>query len=63
MLDLGKSMVVKGDLSASEDLTIEGRVEGTITVGGHTLTVGHHGQIEAQSSPGLRQSAARFTAT
>ena len=48
MLDLGKSMVVKGDLSASEDLTIEGRVEGTITVGGRTLTVGHHGQIEAQ---------------
>ncbi len=48
MLDLGKSMVVKGDLSASEDLTIEGRVEGTITVGGHTLTVGHHGQIEAR---------------
>ena len=40
--------VVKGDLSASEDLTIEGRVEGTITVGAHTLTVGHHGQIEAQ---------------
>ena len=38
----------QGNLSASEDLTIEGRVEGTITVGGHTLTVGHHGQIEAQ---------------
>ena len=48
MVDLGKSVVLKGHLSASEDLTIEGRVEGTITVGGHTLTVGHHGQIEAQ---------------
>ena len=48
MLDLGKSMVVKGDLSASEDLTIEGRLEGTITVQGHTLTVGAHAQIEAQ---------------
>ncbi len=48
MLDLGESMVVKGHLSASEDLTIEGRVEGTITVRGHTLTIGHHGQIEAQ---------------
>lgn len=47
MLDLGKSVVVKGHLSASEDLTIEGRVEGTITVGGQ-LTVGHHGQIEAR---------------
>ena len=48
MLDLGKSVVLKGHLSASEDLTIEGRVEGTITVRGHTLTVGHHAQIEAK---------------
>ena len=42
LTDLGKSVVLKGDLFASEDLTIEGRVEGTITVQGHTLTVGHH---------------------
>ena len=48
LTDLGKSVVLKGDLFASEDLTIEGRVEGTITVQGHTLTVGHHAQIEAQ---------------
>ncbi len=48
MLDLGKSVVLKGHLSASEDLTIDGRVEGTITVQGHTLTVGHNAQIEAQ---------------
>ena len=47
MLDLGKSVVLKGHLSASEDLTIEGRIEGTITVQGHTLTVGHQAQIEA----------------
>ena len=48
MLDLGKSVVVKGHVSASEDLMIDGRVEGTITVQGHTLTVGHNGQIEAE---------------
>ena len=48
MLDLGNSVVLKGDLSASEDLMIEGRVEGTITVQGQTLTVGHNAQIEAQ---------------
>ena len=48
MLDLGKSAIVKGDLFAFEDVTIEGRVEGTITVQGHTLTVGHHAQIEAK---------------
>ena len=48
MLDLEKSVVVKGDLSAPEDLTIEGRLEGTITVRGHTLTVGDNAQIKAQ---------------
>ena len=48
LTDLGKSVVFKGRLSASEDVTIEGRVEGTITVQGHTLTVGHDAQIEAQ---------------
>ena len=48
MCDLGKSVVLKGHLSASEDLTIEGRVEGMITVQDHTLTVGHHAQIEGQ---------------
>ncbi len=41
-------VVLKGDLFAFEDLTIEGRVAGTITVRGHTLTVGHHARIEAQ---------------
>ena len=41
-------VVLKGDLFAFEDLTIEGRVEGTITVRGQTLTVGCHAQIKAQ---------------
>ncbi len=48
MLDLGNSVVLKGDLSASEDLTIEGRFEGTIMVRGNTLTVGRDAQIEGQ---------------
>ena len=46
-LDLGKSVVIKGRLAASGDLTIEGQFEGTIEVQDHTLTVGRHGQIEA----------------
>ncbi len=40
-------VVLKGDLFAFEDLTIEGRVAGTITVRGQTLTVGRHAQIDA----------------
>ena len=47
MLDLGKSVVIKGHLAASEDLTIQGQFQGTIEVQDHTLTVGCHGQIEA----------------
>lgn len=37
---IGKSVIVKGDVIASEDLTIDGRVEGTIEVGAHGLTIG-----------------------
>ena len=45
---IGKSVVVEGELHGSEDLTIEGRVEGKITLKQHVLTVGAHGHIQAQ---------------
>ncbi len=45
---IGKSIVVKGELRGSEDLTIEGQVEGKITLKEHVLTVGVHGRIQAQ---------------
>ena len=44
---IGKSIVVKGDLHASADLTIEGQVEGKITMKQHALTIGTHGRIRA----------------
>ena len=47
---IGKSIVVKGELSGSEDLTIEGTVEGKIELRDHVLTVGEHGQIKAEVS-------------
>lgn len=48
VMDLGKSIVIKGDLIASEDLTLYGRMEGTVTLhGGHTLTIGRHADIRA----------------
>ncbi len=40
-------VILKGDLFAFEDLAIEGRVAGTITVRGQTLTVGRYAQIDA----------------
>ena len=48
VMDLGKSIVIKGDLIASEDLTLYGRMEGSVTLqGGHTLTIGRHAHIRA----------------
>jgi len=44
---VGKSVVFKGDLSSSEDMTIEGRVEGTVKLDDHSLTIGPNAEIQA----------------
>ena len=44
---IGKSVVIKGELHGGEDLTIEGQVEGNITLKQHVLTIGTHGRIRA----------------
>ncbi len=44
LAQIGKSVVVKGDLSGSEDLYVDGQVEGSIALKGNSLTVGPHGQ-------------------
>ena len=46
-LRLGTSIVIKGHLSASEDLTIHGHFEGEIEVRAHTVTVGNGAEVEA----------------
>jgi cytoskeletal protein CcmA (bactofilin family) len=47
-VNIGKSVVIKGELNGSEDLTIEGHVEGTIQLKDHVLTIGPNGKIKAQ---------------
>ena len=47
-MNIGKSVVIKGELNGSEDLTIEGQVEGTIQLRDHILTIGANGKIKAQ---------------
>ena len=47
-LGMGKSVVINGELSASEDLTVEGCVEGKIQLSDHVLTVGSNARIKAQ---------------
>ena len=44
---IGKSVVLKGELISSEDMTIDGRVEGIIEVREHTLTIGADAKIHA----------------
>ncbi len=44
---IGKSVSIKGELSGSEDLYVDGEVEGTIELDGHRLTVGPEGRIRA----------------
>ena len=47
LAQLGKSVVIKGELSGSEDLYVDGQVEGSITLKGNNLTVGPNGQVKA----------------
>jgi len=44
---IGKSVVVKGELSGSEDLYIDGEVEGTVELRDHNLTIGPNGRVKA----------------
>ena len=48
VVNIGKSVVIKGELNGSEDLTIEGRVEGKIELTEHVLTIGSNGKIQAE---------------
>ena len=44
---IGKSVVVKGELSGSEDLFLDGEIEGKIELRDHNLTVGPNGHVRA----------------
>ena len=48
VVHIGKSVVIKGELNGSEDLTIEGQVDGKIELRQHVLTIGPNGKIKAQ---------------
>lgn len=44
---VGKSIVIKGELSGNEDLVVEGSVDGTITLTDNNLVVGADGRVNA----------------
>jgi cytoskeletal protein CcmA (bactofilin family) len=45
---IGRSIVLKGELSANEDLVIDGQFEGTVNLQDHCLTVGSNGKVKAE---------------
>lgn len=44
---IGKSVVIRGELTGSEDLYLDGEVEGTINLRDHKLVIGPNGRIKA----------------
>ena len=44
---IGKSVIIKGELSGSEDLYVDGQVEGSIELHSNSLTIGPNGQVRA----------------
>ena len=47
---IGKSLIIKGELTGSESLYIDGKVEGSITLDGNRVTIGRNGQVHANIS-------------
>jgi cytoskeletal protein CcmA (bactofilin family) len=48
----GQSIVIKGDISGSEDLVIAGRVEGSITLDGRVLTLAQGSHVVGEIAAG-----------
>ena len=44
---VGKALLIQGKITSTENLTIDGRVEGTIELGDHSLTIGPGASVEA----------------
>ncbi len=44
---IGRSLVIKGEVSGSEPLYIDGRIEGTITLQDNRVTIGRNGSVSA----------------
>lgn len=44
---IGPSITIKGDVAGEESLVVDGKVDGTVTLGNHDLTVGQSGVVTA----------------
>jgi cytoskeletal protein CcmA (bactofilin family) len=44
---IGRSITIRGEVSGNEDLLIEGRVDGSVDLKQHSVTVGPEGEVKA----------------
>ena len=44
---IGKGLFIKGEITGSESLFVDGKVEGSILLNGNRVTVGRNGQVAA----------------
>lgn len=47
---IGQSISIRGDVTGEEDLIIQGKVEGSVDLQEHSLTIGPHGEVTADIS-------------
>ncbi len=47
LANIGKSVTIKGELSGSEDIYVDGQLEGSIQLSGNSVTVGPNGRVKA----------------
>lgn len=58
---IGQSVDIKGEVTAGEDLTIEGQVEGTIQLPQHAVVVGPNGRVTAKVQAKIVEVRGRVT--
>ncbi|HEV3208305.1 MAG TPA: polymer-forming cytoskeletal protein [Terriglobales bacterium] len=47
---IGRSVVIKGEVSGSESLYVDGRIEGTVNFADNRITIGRNGSVAANIS-------------
>jgi len=47
---IGRSLVIKGEVTGSESLYIDGRIEGTVNIAENRVTIGRNGVVNANVS-------------
>jgi cytoskeletal protein CcmA (bactofilin family) len=44
---IGRSLVIKGEISGAESLYVDGRIEGSVNLAEHRVTIGRNGSVQA----------------